>query len=304
MDKNKKRINKHLFPFFIIYYVCVITFVSIGDPTVNVYIKILLIFVSVFLISFQVGNILVKKYNNNFKFLVWTSRVYDVVSNWKHNPFLKSPKKQKIPWTNFIPLFILIIIPMTFIPVLTQGRWSLSASIVSSGTYLGDKGLNQYKVNGQVIINPKVDLNFMQKLSYFIGKDIIELSPLDLCFTNKGTTPTYNPNYTFQSKVMINKEIEINVPYKGKSCIPYDRKKPIIGYEWTTSIESPIRWLNLSNQLIPDYSANPENKTVVEVNYGNLLIIFLILLIAWWTFWILLFKVVEYIYNGINLKKK
>lgn len=299
--KNKtKKDNKHFLIFSMFYFLLILTISVLTDKSVNNVYSLFFVAPLIFIMYLLISKILTWKWEIKRPIIIWGNGKYDLIVNWKHNPFKERlpRKKEKLKIDKIILYILFIVIPFTFVPFLVQGTWQNSIEFKSgSGTFLQDRGLNEIKEGGTISINPQIDLNLMQQISYITGREL-NLQIMDICFINNGTQPSQVINKTFKSTVTIDNNVKLSVPYSGKKCFPFDYFKKSISYEWITSFEYPVKW----RQGIPDYSSSPMNYKRVRINYSNLGIIFIILLISWWAFCLLVIRVFLYLYKGLELK--
>ncbi|MBI2559240.1 hypothetical protein HYW20_08010 [Candidatus Woesearchaeota archaeon] len=308
--KKNKVPNKNLLAFFIFYFTVLLALAAFSDPTIGITLKILLILPLLIVLFTLISKYLVVRHRITKKFILQASTYYDRVVNWKRNPFAKEVPKKKFQLDRTMFLILFVVIPLTFFPFLVQGTWERSISITgSSNVNPGSPytGRNVIEENGEIKINPKIDLNSAQRVSYFIGKEVLDLPILLICFTNKGTFPQDPINGTFKSTVTIYED-DYDVPFNDSKCLSYDRKKNPANFRWKTEYDSK---LTIKNETIVNgnkfqvIEVGSQSKDLAEVklSYLNLMIVFIALATAWWAVLLIWIQGFLYIYKGLELKK-
>lgn len=144
---------------------------------------------------------------------------------------------------------------------------------------------------GNINIDPYLDLNKIQLLSYLTGKQL-DLSILKVCFFTNNTSPMLNNSYKSVIKI---DELEYQLGLNSKICHPYDPKKESINYNWVSTYETEPEFISTLNEIVLDYS-----NIAIKFNIRNLIIIFSLLIISYWAIIILVLKVITYFVKGFQ----
>ncbi len=300
--KNLRRFNKknNLF-LFLAYIFFIFTISSFSYPIIPIYIGLIFLLFFLLTLVLIISKFAVSIYGSKNNFFTKGAKFYNLFVNSKFNFFTKQKNiGKKFKSDQIFCLYIFVIIPLLFIPLLSVGVWQDSNHFVqSSGYFLNDSGFIEYQENGDINIKFTIDSEFREKISYMVGRSI-NIPLLDICFENNGSRYGEIFPETFESKILIEGE-EYFLKYNQSLCIPL--KMQSSSYSWFTNYESKIIWKNISNKTVPDYSSQPDNHRTVKPNYFNLFLASFVLILFWDTFWVLALRVFKYIYNGLELKK-
>jgi hypothetical protein len=287
---------------FLAYIFFVFTISSFSYPTVPIYVGFIFLLFLLLILVLIVSKFAVSIYGFKRDFFIKSSKFYDLAVNSKFNFFSKEMgKRKKLKNDQIFCLFIFVIIPISFIPLLSTGTWQDSNNFVqSSGHFINNSGFIDYREDGDIYIKLAIGSEIREKISYLVGRSI-DLPLLEICFFNQGSKYGEIFSDTFESKILM-KEEEYYLSYNGSLCVPIRMYSS--SYSWFTNYKSGVTWISINNQTVPDYSSQPENNKVVQLNYFNLFLVSFVLILFWETFWVLVLRVFKYVYNGLELKKE
>ncbi|MDO8511367.1 MAG: hypothetical protein Q7S55_04325 [Nanoarchaeota archaeon] len=179
----------------------------------------------------------------------------------------------------------------------SEDLFTYSANI--SPDYILNHEEQKLNLTTEYLVGPKIK----SKISYFLGKNL-DLPLLILCFNNTGTKYSDTNISSFQTVIIINNEVTINIPYNDTVCQDLSPDKEQFLIERSSIYRTSFQDENRINNNGIDISNQLNIETEPKINYENVWILYFATLFAWWGLWVLITRVIVITYNGLELKDK